>query len=116
MDTLNELIAVIHEGTKPMVYSDQGWHYQVNYYTDRLSEEGFIQSMSRKENCLDNAPIKSFFHLFKTECLNGFLPCKDIKEFRKLSKKYIDWFNNRRISRKTKGMTPREYREYALAA
>ncbi|WP_459576937.1 IS3 family transposase [Companilactobacillus alimentarius] len=28
----------------------------------------------------------------------------------------MDWFNNRRISRKTKGMTPREYREHALSA
>ncbi|MCT3035085.1 IS3 family transposase [Pediococcus parvulus] len=25
------------------------------------------------------------------------------------------WFNNRRISQKTKGMTPCEYREHALA-
>ncbi|WP_455550420.1 IS3 family transposase [Companilactobacillus alimentarius] len=116
MDTLNELTTVIPKGSNPVIHSDQGWHYQLNYYTDRLSEDGFIQSMSRKGNCLDNAPIESFFHLFKTECLNGFPPCKDMKEFRKLSKEYVDWFNNRRISRKTKGMTPREYREHVLSA
>lgn len=45
---------------------------------DELSEKKFIQSMSRKGNCLDNAPIESFFHLLKTECLNGFPQCKDI--------------------------------------
>ncbi|EME7111611.1 IS3 family transposase [Enterococcus faecium] len=50
----------------------------MNYYTDKLSEKKFIQSMSRKGNCLDNAPIESFFHLLKTECLNGFPQCKDI--------------------------------------
>ncbi|WP_404280377.1 IS3 family transposase [Companilactobacillus paralimentarius] len=60
--------------------------------------------------------MESFFHLFKTECFNGFSPCKDIKEFREISKKYVDWFNNQRISRKTKGMTPHEYREHALSA
>lgn len=116
MDTLNELGEILPEGTKPTIHSDQGWHYQLNYYTDKLSENDFIQSMSRKGNCLDNAPIESFFHLFKTECLNGFPPCKDIDEFKEISLSYVDWFNNRRISGKTKGMTPCEYREHALAA
>ena len=70
MDTLDELTENIPEGIKPIIHSDQGWHYQLNYYTDKLSEKKFIQSMSRKGNCLDNAPIESFFHLLKTECLN----------------------------------------------
>nr|WP_163600784.1 IS3 family transposase [Fructilactobacillus sanfranciscensis] len=61
------------------------------------------------------APIESFFHILKTECLNGFPQCKDIGEFKEITKNYIDWFNNRRISQKTKGMTPCEYREHALA-
>ena len=78
MDTLDDLTENIPEGTKPIIHSDQGWHYQLNYYTDKLSEKKFIQSMSRKGNCLDNAPIESFFHLLKTECLNGFPQCKDI--------------------------------------
>lgn len=116
LDTLNELIAVIPKGVQPTIHSDQGWHYQLNYYIDELSNKGFSPSMSRKGNCLDNAPIESFFHIFKTECLNGFPPCKDIKEFKKIAMEYVDWFNNRRISRKTKGMTPCEYREHALAA
>ena len=64
--------------------------------------------MSRKGNCLDNAPIESFFHLLKTECLNRFPQCKDIGEFKEITKNYVDWFNNRRISQKTKGMTPCE--------
>ncbi|WP_259760162.1 IS3 family transposase, partial [Lactococcus cremoris] len=108
MDTLDELTENIPEGIKPIIHSDQGWHYQLNYYTDKLSEKKFIQSMSRKGNCLDNAPIESFFHLLKTECLNGFPQCKDIGEFKEITKNYVDWFNNRRISQKTKGMTPCE--------
>lgn len=109
------LIMQSREGIKPIIHSGQGWHYQLNYYTDKLSEKKFIQSMSRKGNCLDNAPIESFFHLLKTECLNGFPQCKDIGEFKEITKNYVDWFNNRRISQKTKGMTPCEYREHALA-
>ncbi|MCW6105054.1 IS3 family transposase [Lactiplantibacillus plantarum] len=89
MDTLDELTENIPEGIKPIIHSDQGWHYQLNYYTDKLSEKKFIQSMSRKGNCLDNAPIESFFHLLKTECLNGFPQCKDIGEFKEITKNYV---------------------------
>ncbi|MFO7176463.1 IS3 family transposase [Enterococcus faecium] len=31
-----------------------------------------------------------------------------------MTKNYVDWFNNRRISQKTKGMTPCEYRLYTF--
>ncbi|MCC6111434.1 integrase core domain-containing protein [Limosilactobacillus fermentum] len=34
---------------------------------------------------------------------------------KEITKNYVDWFNNRRISQKTKGMAPYEYREHALA-
>ena len=36
MDTLDELTENIPEGIKPIIHSDQGWHYQLNYYTDKL--------------------------------------------------------------------------------
>lgn len=72
--------------------------------------------MSRKGNCHDNAPIESFFHLFKTELLDGFPPCKDLVEFKSLSPQYIHYFNYDRISLKTKGMTPVEYRNHTLTA
>ena len=37
--------------------------------------------MSRKGNCHDNAPIESFFHLYKTELLQGLPPCKEVLAF-----------------------------------
>lgn len=72
--------------------------------------------MSRKGNCLDNAPVESFFHLFKTELLNGFPPCKNLSEFKQLATQYVHYFNYERISLKTKSMPPVEYRNHALAA
>ena len=36
MDTLDELTENIPEGIKPIIHSDQGWHYQLSYYTDKL--------------------------------------------------------------------------------
>ena len=68
-----------------------------------------------RETVLIMRQLKASFIFLKTECLNGFPQCKDIGEFKEITKNYVDWFNNRRISQKTKGMTPCEYREHALA-
>lgn len=115
MNTLNELLDHLPDDAQPIIHSDQGWHYQLKYYTKKLKDHHFIQSMSRKGNCHDNAPIESFFHLYKAELLQGLPPCNNITELRKLSLTYIDQFNNERISLKTKGMTPVGYRNHALA-
>ena len=111
---LNELITKLPDKAQPIIHSDQGWHYQLSYYTRKLAKSNFIQSMSRKGNCHDNAPIERFFHLFKTELLNGLPLCKDLNEIKELSTNYIHYFNYERISLKTKGMTPVEYRNHAL--
>ena len=71
--------------------------------------------MSRNGNCLYTAPIESFFHLLKTDCLNEFPQCIDIGEFKEITKTYVDCFNNLRISNNTKSVTPCEYSEHALA-
>lgn len=114
--TLNELCTKLPDNAQPIIHSDQGWHYQLGYYTQKLADNHFIQSMSRKGNCHDNAPMESFFHLFKTELLDGFPPCKDLAELKSLSAQYIHYFNYQRISLKTKGMTPVEYRNHTLVA
>ena len=58
----------------------------------------------------------NFTTYHKTECLAGFPPCKGLAELKAVSLEYVNWFNYRRISSKTKGMSPCEYREHTLAA
>lgn len=48
-------------------HSDRGIQYACNDFKDVLNQHGFIQSMSRKGNCYDNAVAESFFHTLKTE-------------------------------------------------
>ncbi|WP_244055255.1 IS3 family transposase, partial [Ligilactobacillus pabuli] len=81
----------------------------------KLQDLEFIQSMSRKGNCLDNAPIESFFNLLKRERLNR---CKiqDLEELIMITEDYVQWFNNERISLKTKGLSPVEYRKQVLTS
>ena len=69
---LNVIQAVTRlEGTKTILHSNQGWQYQMVGYQAILRENGIQQSMSRKENCLDNSVMESFFGRLKTECYYG---------------------------------------------
>ena len=47
----------------------RGWHYQHTQYQKMLKNNGIIQSMSRKGNCLDNSMMENFFGLLKNELL-----------------------------------------------
>lgn len=48
-------------------HSDRGIQYAADDYRQALAAAGMIASMSRKGNCLDNAPMESFFHTLKVE-------------------------------------------------
>ena len=44
-----------------------GVQYACTGFTECVTQHGFVQSMSRKGDCWDNAVAESFFHLLKTE-------------------------------------------------
>jgi len=48
-------------------HSDRGVQYAADAYRQILSAAGITPSMSRRGNCLDNAPMESFFHTLKVE-------------------------------------------------
>jgi putative transposase len=48
-------------------HSDRGSQYAAADYRKALNEAGLVQSMSRKGNCWDNAPMESYFGTMKTE-------------------------------------------------
>ena len=56
----------LQQTDKPMLHSDQGWQYQMGLYQQALHEQGVVQSMSRKGNCLDNAVMENWFCLLYT--------------------------------------------------
>ena len=93
------------------LHSDQGWHYQHGMYQKMLKDHNITQSMSRKGNCLDNAIMENFFGLMKNELLyaNKF---ESIEDFERSLRKYIDWYNNKRLKLRLKGMSPAQYRAH----
>ena len=67
-DALN--MAIHRRGVSPTIlHSDQGSTYATAEYRTLLSRHGIRQSMSRKGDCWDNAPMESFFHTLKTELI-----------------------------------------------
>ena len=92
-----------------IIHSDQGWHYQHYKYRKMLEKKNIIQSMSRKGNCLDNSMMENFFGLMKSELLyaNDY---QDIESFKQDLIEYIDYYNNKRIKNRLKGMSPVQYR------
>ena len=92
-----------------LMHSDQGWHYQHAQYQLMLKEQGIIQSMSRKGNCLDNSVMENFFGLLKNEFyyVNHF---DDEQTFLKGLAEYIKYYNNDRIKLRL-NMSPVQYRQ-----
>ena len=64
-----------------LIHSDQGFHYTNPSYVKRIKELSMVQSMSRKGNCLDNAPIESFFGHLKDDI--DYKNCKNFEELEK---------------------------------
>jgi putative transposase len=52
-----------------MIHSDRGIQYACTGFRQYLKQYDWIQSMSRKANCWDNAVAESFFHVLKTELI-----------------------------------------------
>ena len=51
-----------------MHHSDRGSQYTCASYQQMLTDRGITVSMSRTGNCLDNAPMESFWATLKREC------------------------------------------------
>lgn len=93
-----------------MVHSDQGFHFTHFSFRERLASQGILQSMSRKGNCLDNAPIESFFGHFKDHL--DLDKCESIEDVKKEVTAVIDYYNHTRPQLGLKKMPPSEYRRH----
>ena len=111
---LNKAFEKIPDGTNLILHSDQGWQYQHKQYQRMLREKGIQQSMSRKGNCLDNAVIENFFGLLKSELLY-LQDFESMEHFKQELIDYLDYYNNRRIKAKLKGLPPAIHRQQALS-
>ena len=112
--TVDQLVAE-HGSTldnETIVHSDQGCHYTSYAFIQKLKDEKFVQSMSRRGNCWDNAPQESFFGHMKDEIreeVAGYIAFEDVVA--KVDD-WIDYYNNDRYQWDLLKLSPKEYYQY----
>jgi putative transposase len=109
LDSISELQVKYNNS---IIHSDQGFHYTHPTYIAKVKELNLKQSMSRRGNCIDNAPMESFFGHMKDD-----VNCKEAKTFAELNlmlDKYLKYYNNERYQWDLKKMTPVQYRNHLL--
>ncbi|WP_101927889.1 IS3 family transposase [Escherichia coli] len=106
---LNKGLESLAEGEKPLLHSDQGWHYRIKSYQSALADRGLVQSMSRKGNCLDNAVMENFFGHLKEEMYYR-RDYRSVEELENAVSEYITYWNQKRIKLSLGGLSPVEYR------
>ena len=113
LDTINNLKNVI-KLDNVLIHSDQGFHYTNPEYRKLLKDNNVIQSMSRKGNCIDNAPMESFFGHLKDEV--DYKNCKTFEALVEKIDQYMYYYNNERYQWSRNKMAPVEYRNHLLKA
>ena len=95
-------------------HSDRGVQYASADYRAVLERHGIEQSMSRRGNCLDNAPMESFFASLKKESVHH-TRLRTREEARAAVFEYIEVFYNRQRLHSGVGYrTPAEARAHML--
>jgi putative transposase len=105
-------MAIQHHHPAPglVLHSDRGVQYASEPYRAVLERHGITQSMSRRGNCLDNAPMESFFASLKTEHVHQ-VRFRTRAEARAAVFDYIEIFYNRQRLHSALGYkTPTEAR------
>ena len=97
-----------------IVHSDQGCHYTSNAFIQKLKDSQFVQSMSRKGNCWDNAPQESFFGHMKDEIADAVDCAASFEAVQRIVDDQIDYYNNDRYQWQLLKLSPAEYYRYLV--
>ncbi len=91
-----------------MFHSDQGSHYTSKKYRQLLWRFQIKQSLSRRGNCWDNAPMERFFRSLKTE----WVPAIGYRNFDEakfdITQYIIGYYSSDRPHQYNNGLTPNE--------
>lgn len=95
-----------------IVHSDQGCHYTSNAFIAKLRDAEFVQSMSAKGCCWDNAPQESFFGHMKDEIKAEVAKCRTFLDVQELLEDWMDYYNHDRYQWGLLKLSPAEFYEY----
>lgn len=96
-----------------LLHSDQGVHYLNPTYQALLENSGIRQSMSRRGNCWDAAPMESYHSTVKDHI--DFKSQKHFQDVQTLIKDFEYHYNYERPQWNRNRMTPVDYENYLLS-
>lgn len=92
-------------------HTDRGSTYTSESYQVLLRQENMKVSMSRTADCYDNAAMESFFHSFKSECIEN-QSFQTRAQARSATFDYLETFYNRTRRHSTLNyLSPFEYEQ-----
>lgn len=97
-----------------VIHSDQGCHYTSYAFIQKLRDNEFVQSMSRKGNCWDNAPQESFYGHMKDEIADRIAGLTGFPYVKKVVDDWMDYYNRDRYQWELLKLSPVEYYEYLV--
>ena len=112
MTLVTETIKQMEPCDNALIHSDQGFHYTNPMFIEIVKELKMNQSMSGKGNCIDNAPIESFFGHLKDEL--DYKSCQSIDELHSKVAEYMRYYNYERKQWTRNKMAPIEYKGHLL--
>ena len=80
-------------------------------YTERLGEQGAVNSVGSKGDSYDNALAETIIGLYKTELIRRRGPWKGIDDVEYATLEWVDWFNHRRLLEPIGYVPPAEFEE-----
>lgn len=90
-------------------HSDRGGQYLAIRYTERLGEQGAVNSVGSKGDSYDNALAETIIGLYKTELIRRRGPWKGIDDVEYATLEWVDWFNHQRLLEPIGYVPPAEF-------
>ena len=91
-----------------LFHSDQGCQYTSSGFRAFLNDHGIVQSMSRRGNCWDNAPVERFFRSLKTKRIRKTIYLNHQEARREVNDYIANFYNTVRLHSAANGKPPAE--------
>jgi putative transposase len=89
-------------------HSDRGSQYLSVRYTERLADNGVVNSVGSRGDSYDNALAESVIGLYKAELVRNRGPWRGLDELEYATLEWVDWWNHRRLLEPIGNVPPAE--------
>lgn len=98
-----------HPSAEILFHSDQGCQYTSDTFRQFLRSNHIKQSMSRRGNCWDNAPVERFFRSLKTERVRNTIYPNHLEARLDINDYIARFYNTHRLHSAANGKPPAVY-------